>query len=55
MWWCGRDHVDASTRLLLAVLAIQPQVSFGQVQAEEHNLASGGLLSMISPVSDTFK
>ena len=27
----------------------------GQVQAEEHNLVSGGLLSMISPVSDTFK
>ena len=27
----------------------------GQVQAEEHNLVSGGLLSMISPVSDTVK
>jgi hypothetical protein len=30
-------------------------VEGGQVQVEEHNLASGGLLSMISPVSDTFK
>jgi hypothetical protein len=26
-----------------------------QVQPEEHNLFSGGLLSMISPVPDTFK
>jgi hypothetical protein len=26
-----------------------------QVQDEEHNLVSGGLLSVISPLSETFK
>jgi hypothetical protein len=31
------------------------QAEYRQVQAEEHNLVSGGILSMISPVSDTFK
>jgi hypothetical protein len=27
----------------------------GQIQAEQPSLVSGGLLRMISPVSDTFK
>jgi hypothetical protein len=27
----------------------------GEFQAEEHNLVSGGLLAMVSPVSDAFK
>jgi hypothetical protein len=53
-WWVERDY-SVEKSVGSTPYTNEPSMMSGQAQADEHNLASGGLLSRISPVSETVK